>query len=75
MVVVVVIGVDIDIDTWPKIPTYLEIEGASEEAVYHVLEVLGFDKGDATTMDVQKIYEHYGYDLNEMYNLKLEEDK
>lgn len=68
-------GVDIDIDTWPKIPTYLEIEGASEEAVYHVLEVLGFDKGDVTTMDVQKIYEHYGYNLNEMYNLKLEEDK
>ena len=44
--------VEIDIDTWPKIPTYLEIEGASEEAVYHVLEVLGFNKGDATTMDM-----------------------
>ena len=33
-------GVEIDIDTWPHIPTYMEVEGSSEEAVYHAFQVL-----------------------------------
>lgn len=33
----------IDIDTWPKIPTYVEIEGPSEEAIKQTAEELGFD--------------------------------
>lgn len=68
-------GVEIDIDSWPYIPTYLEIEGVSEDAVYHVLEILGFDKGDVTTKNVEKIYSDYGYDLEKIYDLKLEEDR
>jgi adenylate cyclase class 2 len=36
-------NVIIDIDTWPKIPTYVEIEGPSEEAIKGVAEKLGFD--------------------------------
>lgn len=68
-------GVEIDIDAWPLIPTYLEIEGPSEDVVYHVLEVLGFDKNDATTKDVEGIYLDYGHDLEKIYDLKLEEDR
>ncbi len=33
----------IDIDTWPKIPTYVEIEGPNEAAIKKVSEQLGFD--------------------------------
>ena len=33
-------GCEVDIDYWPMIPTYLEIEGPSEEAVYEVLNQL-----------------------------------
>lgn len=68
-------GVEIDIDYWPMIPTYLEIEGNSEEAVYNTLEVLGFSRDDATTKDVDRIYADYGYNLNEISNLKLEEER
>ena len=68
-------GVEIDIDSWPLIPTYLEIEGPSEEAVYNTLEILGYSKKDATTRDVEGIYLDYGHDLNEIYNLKLEEER
>ncbi|MBP5678771.1 MAG: CYTH domain-containing protein [Bacilli bacterium] len=68
-------GVEIDIDYWPKIPTYLEIEGASEDAVYHALEVLGFSREDCTTRDVEGIYLDYGYHLDEIYDLKLEEER
>jgi adenylate cyclase class 2 len=65
--------VEIDIDYWPGIPTYLEIEGTSEEDVYDVLNKLGFKKEDATTRDVMGIYEDYGVPVTE--KLTLEEDR
>jgi len=68
-------GVEIDIDSWPLIPTYMEIEGPSEEAVYHAVSVLGFTKEDCVSKDVESVYLDYGYDLNEIYDLKLEEDR
>jgi len=33
----------VDIDTWPKIPTYVELEGPSEEAIKNAAVQLGFD--------------------------------
>ena len=68
-------GCEIDIDYWPKIPTYLEIEGPSEDIVYEVLQDLGFSKEDSTTRDVEGIYLDYGHDLKEIYNLTLEEER
>ena len=63
-------GVEVDIDTWPKIPTYLEIEGSSETEVYNTLEQLGIPKEKATSLDVQSIYkEIYGIDLDKEPNL------
>ena len=68
-------GVEIDIDLWPMIPTYLEIEGPSEEAVYQVVELLGFDKKNCTTRDVEGIYHDYGYALEDIKDLRLEEER
>ena len=68
-------GVEIDIDSWPLIPTYLEIEGPSEEAVYDTIKKLGFSISDTTTRDVEGIYLDYGYNLNDIYDLKLEEER
>lgn len=67
--------VEIDIDYWPLIPTYLEIEGPSEEKVYEVLKLLGYNKKEATTRDVEGIYLDYGHKLNKIYDLKLEEER
>ena len=56
-------GVEIDIDTWPKIPTYMEIEGKTEIDVYKTLELLGIPKEKSTSLDVQGIYKDvYGID-------------
>jgi len=66
---------EIDIDYWPKIPTYLEIEGPSEEVVYEVLNDLGFNKDESITRDVEGIYLDYGHNLKEIYDLKLEEER
>ena len=64
-------GIEVDIDSWPMIPTYLEIEGPSEEAVYNTVEALGFTKDDCTTRDVEGIYLDYGYALENIYELKF----
>ena len=68
-------GVEVDIDTWPKIPTYLEIEGTSEEEVYNTLELLGIPKEKSTALDVQSIYEEvYGIDLDKDPNLSFKDN-
>ena len=68
-------GVEIDIDDWPLIPTYLEIEGPSEVAVHNTLETLGFKREEATTNDVDNIYKDYGININIIDNLELEEER
>lgn len=68
-------GVEIDIDIWPFIPTYLEIEGKNEEEIYTTLDKLNISKQEITTEDVEKIYLNYGHNLNDMYNLELEEER
>ena len=67
-------GVEIDVDTWPMIPTYVEIEGKSEEEVMTVVKRLGYNNNDITTLDVDSIYKKYGYNLNEIKKLKFEEE-
>ena len=63
--------VEIDIDSWPLIPTYVEIEGKSEDEVYKTLELLGYSKEDATSLDVSSIYEKYNINVNEIEELKF----
>jgi len=36
-------GVTFDIDTWPKVPTYVELEGESEDSLKKVCKQVGFD--------------------------------
>jgi adenylate cyclase, class 2 len=54
----------VDIDTWPKIPTYVELEGPSEQLIIEASEKLGFDwtKGIFGTSDTV-IREVYKLDL------------
>lgn len=51
----------IDIDTWPKVPTYVEIEGASEDDIRKVAEKAGFDWSNVIFDDAREIIQkHYG---------------
>lgn len=65
-------GVEVDLDKWPLIPEYLEVEGKSEKEVYDCLEKLGFNKNQIVTLDVSSIYTHYGYDGDNLGNLNFE---
>lgn len=57
-------GVKVDIDTWPWLPSYVEIEGSSEESVKNVATKLGFDMKDAYYGSVDRIYQVY-YDVTD----------
>ena len=50
----------VEIDSRPLIPSYLEIEGNSEEEVLKVLQVLGLDRSDHASQNTIQIYERYG---------------
>ncbi|GAA2514439.1 hypothetical protein GCM10010201_08170 [Pilimelia columellifera subsp. columellifera] len=49
-------GVTYDIDTWPDLPTYLEVEGPDETAVRHAAQALGLDLADASYGSVDEVY-------------------
>lgn len=45
-----------DLDTWPDLPTFIEIEGPSEEAVRKAVAALGFDYEQARYGSIDLIY-------------------
>ncbi len=55
-------GVEIDIDSWPLIPTYVELEGKSWDSVEAVANKLGFDFQNHTRGSNREIYAKYGID-------------
>ena len=48
--------VTLDIDTWPGLSTYVEVEGPSEDAVRGAAEALGFDFAQAGYGSVDEVY-------------------
>lgn len=66
---------EIDIDTWPLIPTYVEIEGGDEAEVKRIEKLLGFTTEKISTLNTKDIYlQEYGIDINQIEELKFEEE-
>ena len=62
----------LDIDVWPLIPAYLEIEGNTIEEVKKIEELLDVDKEKITTLNCQDIYSKiYGIDIDSIKELKF----
>lgn len=54
--------VEVTIDTWPWVPTFVELEGPSEEAVRSAAAALGFDWSKAMHGSVETVYQmHYDF--------------
>ncbi|MBX4181673.1 CYTH domain-containing protein, partial [Candidatus Parcubacteria bacterium] len=66
-------GVECDIDSWPLLPDYLEIEGETWDKVYAVAERLGFKKEDAKICTANQIYRLQGLDDRNYTKLTFEE--
>jgi adenylate cyclase class 2 len=65
-------GVTFDIDTWPEIPTFLEIEADSWEDVDKAIGWLGFNKEDGKICSATQIYRMYGIDMNEYQKVRFD---
>ena len=64
--------IEVDIDTWPLIPTYLELEGKSEEEVIDLVKKLDLNNSKVTSLSPQDIYNDiYGIDITKMEVIKF----
>lgn len=66
-------GAQLEIDWWPLIPPYLEIEGQSREHVVRVGQALGISEDELTGENTVKVYARYGIDLTEICELRFSE--
>ena len=66
-------SVEIDIDSWPLIPPYLEIEGNSDEEIRKVIEKLGLQNKDIVSCNTADVYKKYGIDLYQFRELRFNE--
>ena len=68
-------GVEIDIDTWPWIPPFIEIEGKSAEAVEGIADKLGLKMVDAKYGSVgiayRQVFDVTDEDINGMPEIKF----
>ena len=68
-------GVEIDIDTWPWIPSFIEIEGKSAEAVEGIADKLGLKMVDAKYGSVgiayRQVFDVTDEDINGMPEIKF----
>ena len=63
---------EIDIDSWPMIPTYLEIEGKTERDIMSIKNKLDIDENKVTTLNCNDIYKQiYRIDISKIKELKF----
>ena len=61
----------IDIDTWPGIPTYVEIEGKSNDELEQNLHTLGYSMKDCVSCTADDVYKLYGKSMFDKRELKF----
>lgn len=59
-------GVTIDMDTWPKIPAYVEIEGPSVESLKETCRKLDMAWDERFDGDAREVFRRYGYDIDQI---------
>ena len=64
-------GYELDIDTWPGIPTYVEIEGESEEDLSKILNKMGYTIQDTVSCTADDVYKKYGLSIDDKRELKF----
>lgn len=64
-------GVEVDIDSWPLIPPYVEIENDSNELIKSTVEKLGLQKHEIVSCNTADVYKKYGIDLYAFRELRF----
>ena len=68
-------GYELDIDTWPGIPTYVEVEGKDEKDLENILNKLGYKMSDTISCTADEVYEKYGLSMFDNRELKFDNYK
>lgn len=72
-------GAEVDIDFWPMIPPYMEIEDDSNDKIDKLTRELGLENHKIVSCNTDDVYNHYGlniYDYRELtFNTKKLQDK
>lgn len=64
-------AVRLEVDEWPRIPPYLEIEADDEAQVWEAAAALGLDRDSLTSVNTTKVYSLYGLDLDTIADLRF----
>lgn len=64
-------SVRLELDEWPLIPPYLEIEGEAKKDVLRVADLLGYAEDQLTGENTMKVYARYGIDLTAIPDLRF----
>jgi adenylate cyclase class 2 len=64
-------GARLEIDEWPLIPPYLEIEANSAAEVRRVASLLGYDPAQLTSENTTKVYARYDIDIAKYQKLQF----
>lgn len=65
-------GNSIEIDQWPLIKPYIEIEGTNVDSIYNLASKLGYRKEDTKIMNTEDVYLLNGIDLTSFEELTFE---
>lgn len=65
----------IDIDSWPGIPTYIEIEADTEDVLRLTCEKLGFDFEQGFFGDAHDVFRHYGVEPSSIPNMVFSQEQ
>lgn len=63
--------VEVELDFWPKIPPYMEIEWQNEQEVENIVNKLWFKMENTTSINTTKVYKKYWIDLDSIEYLKF----
>ncbi|MFJ4923597.1 CYTH domain-containing protein [Streptomyces sp. NPDC088725] len=64
-------GVRLELDSWPLIPSYLEIEGDDAEQVWATAKRLFIPWDELTSENTTKVFTRYGIDLDSITDLRF----
>ena len=61
-----------DIDSWPQIPTYVEIESTSLQKAKDAADDLGFNGDEGIICSVNQVYKKYGINLHDYKSITFQ---